>query len=317
MGSTDGKAVVLITGCSSGIGLELAARMAQDPNKRYTVIATMRSLEKRGVLQEAAGAALGSSLLVQQLDVCSDDSVRDCLAAVPGGRVDVLVNNAGVGLIGPVEGQTMEAIKAVFDTNFFGVVRMIKAVLPDMKRRRSGHIVVISSVMGLQAVVFNDVYAASKFAVEGFCEALAMQLAKFDIHVTLVEPGPVHTKFETKLMADAAREEFAGVDAETLRLFRDVYLPASRDIFRTLGQTPSDVVKAVMRVIGKERPPFRYQTNPLYTPLTALRQADDTGQLSVQTFYQLLFRHGAVFRASLAALRCLTCSCCRATHSDA
>lgn len=75
--------------------------------------------------------------------------------------------------------------------------------------------------------------------------------------------------------------------------------------------------QAVMRVIGRERPPFRYQTNPLYTPLTALRQADDTGQLSVQTFSRLLFRHGAVFRASLAALRCLTCSCCRAAHSDA
>ncbi|NXL95660.1 RDH8 dehydrogenase, partial [Alectura lathami] len=90
-------------------------------------------------------------------------------------------NNAGVGHVGPVESISVEEMKRVFETNFFGAVRMIKAVLPEMKRRQSGHIVVVSSVMGLQGIVFNDVYAASKFAVEGFCESLAVQLLQFNV----------------------------------------------------------------------------------------------------------------------------------------
>ncbi|NWR81376.1 RDH8 dehydrogenase, partial [Centropus unirufus] len=145
------------------------------------VIATMRDLRKKEKLEEAAGATLGKTLTIQRLDVCSDSSVEECMGSIPGGRVDVLVNNAGVGHVGPVESISVEEMKRIFETNFFGVVRMIKAVLPDMKSRQSGHIVVISSVMGLQGIVFNDVYAASKFAVEGFCESLAVQLLQFNI----------------------------------------------------------------------------------------------------------------------------------------
>ncbi|KAK2510818.1 hypothetical protein Q9233_017408 [Columba guinea] len=118
---------VLVTGCSSGIGLAVAVKLAQDPQQRFQV------------------------------------------------------NNAGVGHVGPVESVSVEEMKRIFETNFFGVVRMIKAVLPDMKRRQNGHIVVVSSVMGLQGIVFNDVYAASKFAVEGFCESLAVQLLQFNV----------------------------------------------------------------------------------------------------------------------------------------
>ncbi|NXG81219.1 RDH8 dehydrogenase, partial [Baryphthengus martii] len=114
------------------------------------VIATMRDLRKKEKLEKASGSALGTTLSIQRLDVCSDASVAECVANVPGGRVDVLVNNAGVGHVGPVESVSLEEMKKIFETNFFGVVRMVKAVLPEMKRRQSGHIVVISSVMGLQ-----------------------------------------------------------------------------------------------------------------------------------------------------------------------
>ncbi|NXT27361.1 RDH8 dehydrogenase, partial [Syrrhaptes paradoxus] len=124
---------------------------------------------------------LGRTLSVRRLDVCSDTSVAECLGTVPGGHVDVLVNNAGVGHVGPVEGTSLEEMKRIFETNFFGAVRMIKGVLPEMKRRQKGHIVVVSSVMGLQGIIFNDVYAASKFAVEGFCESLAVQLLRFNV----------------------------------------------------------------------------------------------------------------------------------------
>ncbi|XP_004463129.1 retinol dehydrogenase 8 [Dasypus novemcinctus] len=298
----DTPRTVLISGCSSGIGLELAVQLAHDPRQRYRVVATMRDLGKKEALETAAGEALGKTVTVAQLDVCSDESVARCLSCIQGGEVDVLVNNAGVGLVGPLEGLSIAAMQNVFDSNFFGAVRLVKAVLPGMKRRRRGHIVVVSSVMGLQGVVFNDVYAASKFALEGFFESLAIQLRQFNICVSLVEPGPVATAFEGKLLQQVAEAEFPGTDPETLRCFRDLYLPASRELFRAVAQSPRDVAQAIVRVIGSGRPPLRRQTNARYAPLTALKAADRSGSLYVGAAHRLLFRWP---RLLLLGLRCL------------
>ncbi|KAF7243818.1 Retinol dehydrogenase 8 [Varanus komodoensis] len=302
---------VLITGCSSGIGLRMAVQLAQDPSKRFHVIATMRDLRKKDKLEAAAGNTLNKTLSIQRLDVCSDESVTECMNSLPEKQLDVLVNNAGVGLVGPVESISIDDMKRIFETNFFGAVRMIKAVLPGMKQRQKGHIVVISSVMGLQGVPFNDVYAASKFAMEGFCESLAVQLLKFNIFISLIEPGPVNTEFEMKLMEEVARSEFPGADTATVRYFKEIYLPASHKIFTTMGQTPESVAKAVVNVIAKECPPFRTQTNTLYTPLVALKYADTSGGLSVSTYYNLLFRFTGLFHLSMSFLKCITCSCCQ------
>ncbi|XP_060108531.1 retinol dehydrogenase 8 [Heteronotia binoei] len=302
---------VLITGCSSGIGLRIAVQLAQDPGGRFHVIATMRDLRKKEKLEEAAGNTLNKTLFIQRLDVCSDESVAECVNSLPEKRVDVLVNNAGVGLVGPVESISMDDMKRIFETNFFGAIRMIKAVLPEMKRCQNGHIVVISSTMGLQGVPFNDVYAASKFAIEGFCESLAVQLLKFNIFISLIEPGPVNTEFEAKLIEEVSHAEFPGADPATVQYFKEIYLPASHEIFATLGQTPESVAKAVVTVIGKERPPFRTQTNALYTPLVALKYADTSGDLSVDTYYNLLFRFPALLRFSMYFLKCITCNCFR------
>ncbi|XP_067877298.1 retinol dehydrogenase 8-like isoform X2 [Heterodontus francisci] len=305
--ANNGQKVVLITGCSSGIGLKLAIHLANDVEKQFYVIATMRNLNRKGQLETAAGDTLNKTLHISQLDVCSDESVTECLNSVQDRRVDVL----GVGKIGPIESLSIQEMKSMFDTNFFGAVRMVKAVLPDMKRRKSGHIVMMSSVMGLQGVVFNDVYAASKFAMEGFCESLAVQLLKFNIYVSMIEPGPVNTEFEMKLMEEVSRSEFPGTDSETIRYFKDVYLPASHDIFATMGQTPDTIAEATIKVIKMEQPVFRYQTNMLYTPLTALKYADNTGNLSIRMFYNLLFKHGTLLKISLNCLRILTCNCFR------
>ncbi|NXG48513.1 RDH8 dehydrogenase, partial [Psilopogon haemacephalus] len=153
------------------------------------VYATMRNLAKKEPLEEAAGRRLGKTLEIKQLDVCDEQSIKTCVNSIPDRRIDVLGNNAGMGLIGPIECQTIDEMKTVMDTNFFGLVRLLKEILPDMKRRKSGHIVIISSVMGIQGkvlfyfpcILFNDVYAASKFAVEGFCESLAIQALKFKL----------------------------------------------------------------------------------------------------------------------------------------
>nr|AAI55748.1 Rdh8 protein [Danio rerio]AAP74566.1 photoreceptor associated retinol dehydrogenase type 2 [Danio rerio] len=311
MASGGGQKVVLITGCSSGIGLRIAVLLARDEQKRYHVIATMRDLKKKDRLVEAAGEVYGQTLTLLPLDICSDESVRQCVNSVKDRHIDVLINNAGVGLLGPVESISMDEMKRVFETNFFGTVRMIKEVMPDMKKRQAGHIIVMSSVMGLQGVVFNDVYTASKFAIEGFCESMAVQLLKFNVKLSLIEPGPVHTEFETKMMEEVAKMEYPGADPDTVRYFKDVYVPSSIDIFEAMGQTPDDIAKCTKKVIETSQPRFRNLTNSLYTPIVAMKYADETGGLSVQTFYNLLFNFGSLMHISMSILKCLTCNCLR------
>ncbi|KAJ8362775.1 hypothetical protein SKAU_G00116060 [Synaphobranchus kaupii] len=309
--ASNGQKVVLITGCSSGIGLRIAVMLAKDEKKRYHVIATMRDLRKKDKLLEAAGATYGKTLTLQTLDVCSDESVKQCISSIRDRHVDVLINNAGIGLVGPVESISMDEMKKVFETNFFGVVRMIKEVMPDMKKRRAGHILIVSSVMGLQGVVFNDVYAASKFAMEGFCESLAVQLLKFNVTMSMIEPGPVHTEFEAKMVEDVSKKEFPGTDPDTVHYFKNVYLPSSVDIFEALGQTPDDIARCTKKVIESSHPRFRNMTNPLYTPIVAMKYADETGGLSVHAFYNLLFNFGSLMHVTVSALKCLSCGCLR------
>ncbi|XP_044303060.1 retinol dehydrogenase 8-like [Varanus komodoensis] len=295
--------IVLITGCSSGIGLALAVKLAQDKQRRFKVIATMRNLAKKEKLEAAAGPALNRTLEIKQLDVCDEESICSCINSIPQRHVDILINNAGVGLIGPIECQSIEMMKAIMETNFFGVVRMIKEVLPDMKKRKSGHIVVISSVMGLQGIVFNDIYTASKFAIEGFCESLVIQALKFNIFVSLIEPGPVVTEFEMKVYEDAEKADYSQTDPETAEIFTKVYLKNSKAIFSSLGQTPEDVAEHTLKVITTARPPFRHQTNTIYTPMTALKHADPTGVLMTDSFYKLVFRYDTLLHVSLKAIR--------------
>ncbi|XP_069544540.1 retinol dehydrogenase 8 [Brachyistius frenatus] len=296
---------VLVTGCSSGIGLAVAVRLAKDELRRFKVVATMRDLGKRGPLEKAAGDSLNKTLEIKELDACCEASIKECVNSLPNRRVDVLVNNAGIGMIGPLECQSIAAMKELFDTNFFGLVRLVKEVLPDMKQRQSGHIVVMSSVMGIQGLLFNDVYSASKFAVEGFCESLAVQAMKFNIKTTLVEPGPVVTEFEGKVYDDADNIDLSRTDAETAKIFREIYLPYSKKIFSSLGQTAEEVAEQTVRVITAKEPPLRHQTNRLYMPLTALKHADPTGRLPLDTFYKMTFKYNNLFNATLGVVRML------------
>ncbi|NXB62931.1 RDH8 dehydrogenase, partial [Struthidea cinerea] len=209
------------------------------------------------------------------------------------------VSNAGVGMAGPLECQSLAAMQNLMDTNFFGLVRLVKEVLPDMKRRRGGHIIVISSIMGLQGIVFNDIYSASKFAVEGFCESLVVQALRFNVAISLVEPGPVMTEFETKLYEEAERADYSRTDPETAEIFTKLYLRSSKDVFTSLGQTPEDIAEHTLRVIEAARPPFRHQTNVAYTPMAALKHADPSGALITDAFYKLVFKYDTVLRFSL------------------
>jgi NAD(P)-dependent dehydrogenase (short-subunit alcohol dehydrogenase family) len=172
---------VLITGCSSGFGWGAAVELTK---RGHEVIATARRpevLEDLDVAQKLA------------LDVDSDDSVA---AAVDvAGRIDVLVNNAGYGVIGPVERLPIDQGKQMFETNFFGALRMIQAVLPQMRERGSGTIVNVTSVAGRVSPPLDGMYAGSKFALEGLSEALKLEVGHFGIKVAIVEPGFFGTTF--------------------------------------------------------------------------------------------------------------------------
>ncbi|XP_029007415.1 retinol dehydrogenase 8-like isoform X2 [Betta splendens] len=300
------RKVVLITGCSSGIGLSLAVMLAKDERKRYRVIATMRDLQRKDKLLEAAGDAYGKTLSLAVLDVCSDESVKQCISGIKDRHVDILINNAGIGIVGPVESITLEEMKTVFETNVFGVIRMIKEVMPDMKQRRAGHIIVISSVLGVQSVGFHDVYAASKFAIEGFCESLAVQLKMFNIKLSLIEPGPVRTDFELKMIQEVKERECPGADAETVYYFKELYLPSAINIFPAVGQTPEEISRRIKKVMETSRPSFRNLTNSLYAPIVALKYADETGGLSVNFFYHMLFNLGPVLHYTVTAMKFLS-----------
>nr|XP_020465884.1 retinol dehydrogenase 8-like [Monopterus albus] len=209
-------------------------------------------------------------------------SIRDSVNSLPDRRVDVLVNNAGVGMIGALERQSIAAMKEamkLLDTNLFGLARLVREVLPDMNRRQSGHIVVMSSIMGIQGCLFSDVHSASKFAVEGFCQSLAVQVAKFKTKMNPVEPGSVVTKFERKVYEDAEKMALSGTDEETARIFHEVYLPYSKKIFSSLGQTQEEVAQQTVKVITAKEPPLQHQTNHLYMIMTVLKHADPTGRL--------------------------------------
>jgi NAD(P)-dependent dehydrogenase (short-subunit alcohol dehydrogenase family) len=187
--------VVLITGASSGVGQSTARLLAQ---RGYRVFGTSRNPDR---------AEITPGVDMLPLDVRADDSVRACVEAVfnRGGHPDVLINNAAYELAGALEELSSEEARAQFETNFFGVVRMINAVLPFMRQRKRGHIINVSSLSGLSAIPFLGIYSASKFALEGYTEALRHEVKPFNIHVSLTEAGFLRTPMMNNRQVGANR----------------------------------------------------------------------------------------------------------------
>src|SRR4029453_9132873 len=175
--------VVLITGASSGVGQSTARLLSQ---RGDTVLGTSRN---------SANAESLAGVEMLSLDVRADDSVQACVEAVHRrcGHLDVLINNAGYEMAGALEELSPEESGAQFETNFFGVVRMVNAVLPSMRQQKRGHIINLSSLSGLSAIPFLGIYSASKFALEGYTEALRHEVKPFNIHVALTEAGFLRT----------------------------------------------------------------------------------------------------------------------------
>ncbi len=188
--------IVVVTGANSGIGRATAVHLAA---AGHTVYGTMRDLAKGDKLL-AKAESLGATVHAVALDVSDDDSVASGMAQIldAEGHVDVLVNNAGVGMNAVVEEVDIDEAKAVFDVNYFGIIRCTQSLLPSMRERRSGTIVNISSIAGRVAALAQAIYASSKWAVECLSENLAQELAPWDIRVRMVEPGVTRTALLAK-----------------------------------------------------------------------------------------------------------------------
>ncbi|WP_204244747.1 SDR family oxidoreductase [Parasphingorhabdus marina] len=265
---------ILITGCSSGLGVALALGAAKNGHKVY---ATMRNLDKRRVL-DAAAAEAGVDLEVRRLDVqdmASISAVVDEIIANDG-RIDTLINNAGMGFVRTAEQASEEEMQQVTDINQMGVMRCTKAVLPHMRKARSGHVIAVSSVGGLVGQPFNEIYCATKFAVEGFIEGLASYVGPaFGINFTVVEPGGIASEFVNNVMAHL--ESTGGLP-------EDEYLPLFGQYRDTMGatewehspyQTADDAAAAVLEVVESDDPPVRKRTSPWAEEICSLKTSAD------------------------------------------
>src|SRR5918996_5492514 len=191
------KPVAVVTGSSSGIGYETSLLMARNGFFTY---ATMRSTDKSNkIIDLIRNEKL--PLEVLRLDVTDDKSVKEAIERIANeqGRIDVLVNNAGYALLGPLEELSIQEFKEQFEANVFGVIRVTQSVLPIMRKQRNGTIVNISSVAGRIGFPLTPAYVSSKFALEGLSESMAYELEQFGIKVILIEPGIIKTNFDNNL----------------------------------------------------------------------------------------------------------------------
>ena len=264
--------IILITGTSSGLGASVAIQAAKRAN---TVYATMRDLKKMDPVAKAAAAA-GAKLSFLALDVQDAKSIDAAVGEVMKreGRIDVLVNNAGSGYARPTEQAPWEDIEWIMNVNFMGAVRLTKAVIPHMRKARAGHVVNVSSVGGLVGQPFNEIYCASKFALEGYTEAMASYMPSLGIHVTAVEPGGIKSEFFNSAMKHMMETGGMPQDPDYYPILQK-YLAKARERGTTAYQTPEEVAAVVLKCIESRDPPVRIRTSAWSNDLCHLKTASD------------------------------------------
>ncbi|QZT36492.1 SDR family oxidoreductase [Halosquirtibacter xylanolyticus] len=276
------KEVVLITGCSTGVGLESAVLFAR---MGYKVYATMRNLNKRNALDQRIDAET-LDIQILELNVQNTVTIESTVKYIidKSNKIDLLINNAGVGFAKNIEQASEEEMKWVMDVNYYGIVRVIKATLPYMREQQSGRVINISSVGGLVGQPFNEFYCAAKFAVEGFTESLASYITPaFNIQFSLVEPGGVTTEFMNSAVAstlqDGKMEQGAYQD-----IFND-YMRGSQkrsaESNAQVYQTGVEVAEVIYQVAIDKNPPLRVRTSFWAEDLCRLKTASDPDGLKI------------------------------------
>ena len=244
--------IALVTGASSGFGLLTSIELAK---AGFRVVATMRDLGRREHLDKAAAAeGLTPKLDIRELDVTRFDTIQPFVDGVVRdyGRLDALINNAGFAVAGFAEDIRLDELRLQFETNFFGAVAMTKAVLPAMRRQRSGHIIQVSSISGLHGSVTVSSYSASKHALEGWSESLRMEVNSLGIKVVLVEPGA----FQTGIWTRGARMGEESTKQTSPNIERSLRM---RERLRELPKAdPIVVARLIVTIAQDPNPKLRY-----------------------------------------------------------
>ena len=262
MGAERGTQTVLITGATDGLGKAAALLFAE---RGYRVFAAGRSAEKRAQL-DALARERKLPLEALEMDVCDDGSVQRAIASVhqKAGAIDVLVNNAGLVYAGAVEDLRMEDWRRQFETNFFGVIRVTQAVLPQMRERRKGCILMMSSVAGFVTPPTQGAYSASKHAIEALANALRCELYPYGIHTVLIQPGYIVTNIQQTAM-DLAQTYQEQIKSGPYAKIYATYLGSASSTRAQSKTTPEDCARIMLKAIEAPRPKARYGVTPLAT----------------------------------------------------
>lgn len=240
--------VAVVTGSSSGIGFETSLALAREG---YYTFATMRDTKKGNLIKETAKKE-NLKLEILELDVDKSESVQNAINKIikEKNRIDVLVNNAGYGLFGCLEDISMNELKAQFETNFFGAVRLSQAVIPLMRKQKSGIIVNVSSVAGRIGFPVSPAYISSKFALEGLSESMRYELSPFGINVIIIEPGVIKTNFMSSTKKSIKPDS----------VYRDITNKVISGItmMAEMGTSPQEVARTITNAIKSENPQPRY-----------------------------------------------------------
>jgi NAD(P)-dependent dehydrogenase (short-subunit alcohol dehydrogenase family) len=244
--------VAIVTGSSSGIGLETSVSLAQNGFLTY---ATMRNLDKSSIIKTAADNE-SLPIKVVQLNVADNRMVNNAIQAIvsEAGRIDILVNNAGYGLVGAFEDLSIDdEIKNQYETNVFGLMRVTQAVLPIMRRQKSGIIVNVSSGAGLFGYPGGSAYVSTKFAVEGLSESMAYELEPFGIKVVLIEPGFIKTNFANAMVLAKKAQDPSSPYSEMMQRIQ-----ANSNEMAKNASSVDVVSKAILEAVKSKSPNLRY-----------------------------------------------------------
>jgi len=243
--------VALITGCSSGIGYETALMLGRNG---FRTFATMRNTKKSDSLQEIIRKE-GLDVSIQQLDVNDNASIENTINNIKNeaNRIDVLINNAGFGLVGFFEDLTLDEIRDQFETNFFGALNITKKIIPIMRLQKSGTIINISSGAGQVGFPGISAYVSTKFAIEGFSESLMYELLPYGIKVVIIEPGVIKTNFFRNCKVSEHSVKKNSTYSTSLDKFQK-----NIEIMQEHATSPTDVAKVIIQVLGNSEPKQRY-----------------------------------------------------------
>jgi NAD(P)-dependent dehydrogenase (short-subunit alcohol dehydrogenase family) len=246
------KKTAVVTGSASGIGFETSLLLARNAFRTY---ATVRDLDKAKAIRDISDKH-ELPIIVMELDVTSDKSVSDAIDKInkESKRIDVVVNNAGYGQGGALEDDSMDEIKALFETNLFGAIRVMKAVLPIMRKQHGGIIVNITSMGGRIGFPFGTAYHGTKFALEGISESMRYEIEPFGIKVILIEPGVIRTNFSSNYRIGQKAADPSSPYLSILQAMQKAFE-------RYLGQEitpPEEVANMILKAVTSENPEIRY-----------------------------------------------------------